>query len=152
MAVKNKLTNYNVQLYSKIILEDQFQHSTKHLTINEVSYDTDTESQFQGITDAGLWVDKVPCYYVFETLKFVEPWKVVGFSENCDYLFMFGSFPSQLNVQVLHQSEVKEATVKHKNDAINLTLDCLETKLGSKVRLFDHSFSLFVENSYLALT
>lgn len=59
---------------------------------------------------------------------------------------MFGSFPNQLNVQVLHQSEVKAATVKHKNDAINLTLDCLETKLGSKRLSFDRILSLFVHS------
>ena len=87
IATKTKGMNYNVQLYAKILLENQTnkqvtKHSTRHLTINEVCYETSTErlvfsfevtfgivtvtspnqSQFEGITDASL-----------------------GFSENCDY-------------------------------------------------------------------
>ena len=47
-ATKTKGMNYNVQLYAKILLENQTnkqvtKHSTRHLTINEVCYETNTE-------------------------------------------------------------------------------------------------------------
>ena len=43
-AVKTDSINYNVQLYSKILLENQIQSSTQHLRINEVNYESNTPS------------------------------------------------------------------------------------------------------------
>jgi len=111
IATKTKGMNYNVQLYAKILLENQTnkqvtKHSTRHLTINEVCYETSTESQFEGITDASL-----------------------GFSENCDYIFMFATFPSNLNVQTIHQSQVQHNEVEQINfDSITVKLSCTDSK------------------------
>jgi len=95
IATKTKGMNYNVQLYAKILLENQTnkqvtKHSTRHLTVNEVCYETSTES---------------------------------------DYIFMFATFPSNLNVQTIHQSQVQHNEVEQINfDSITVKLSCTDAK------------------------
>ena len=53
---------------------------------------------------------------------------MVGFSENCDYMFIFGSFPDNLSVVVLHESEVNQARVTRQSGTVTVVVNCQAAK------------------------
>ena len=100
-AIVSGNMDYNVQLYAKILLENQMQSTAQHLRINEVNYESGTARHERvSILSNLLFTFKKTKSKTIKSSQF-EGVKdgVVGFSEHCDYLFIFGTFPNQPHIQ-----------------------------------------------------